>query len=110
MPSEDKHIWKRHMRIEVEIRRRGTQDGETPLEARKRQGRIVRYRFQREHGPAKHHDVGLLAPMKKAFSLYEKINSYCFKSTSSWHFVQKLMQVAVTAGKRVENNCGDTSP
>ena len=24
-----------------------------PLEARKRQGRIVPYRFQREHGPAK---------------------------------------------------------
>lgn len=37
MPSEDKHIWKRHMRIEVEIRRRGTQGGETSLEARKRQ-------------------------------------------------------------------------
>lgn len=31
---------------------RDTQDGETPLEARKRQGRIVCYRFQREHGPA----------------------------------------------------------
>lgn len=76
------------MRIEVEIRQRGTQDGETPLEARKRQGRVVCYRFQREHGPAKHHDVGLLASMKKAFRLYEKINSYCFKSTSLQHFVQ----------------------
>ena len=52
MPPDDKHTRKRHMRIETEIRLRGTQDGETPLEARKRQGRIVRYRFQREHGPA----------------------------------------------------------
>lgn len=72
MPSEDKHIWKRHMRIEVEIRQRGTQDGETPLEDRKRQGRIVCYRFQRDHGPAKHHDVGLLASMKKALAFMKK--------------------------------------
>jgi len=43
--------------------------------------------------------------MKKIFSLYENINNHCFKSKvcgTLYNDLKKLMQVAVTARKQVE--------
>lgn len=63
MPSEDKHTWKRHMRIEVEIRLRRHLGWKTPLEARKRHRKgwsAIFYRFQ-SMALLTPHDVELLA-------------------------------------------------